>query len=671
MGSNPANPRLSIPLHQRMTDTTTAVLPQEMRDAIDKATLVSFDVFDTLIHRIVFRPTHLFDLLSKRLANSDIAVQNGRLLLDFPQAREHAESEARSRRHERFACHEITLTDVYDILRETYALDEKTTQEIMREELSLEQSAVYPNPVMRSVYRYALGTGKPVVLCSDMYLSQDDISAMLVRAGYPTPHALLVSGELKHSKHAGTMFDLLSSRYGVPADRIAHFGDNRHADFHVPRTKGVQAHHFDLIEKAVDERLRWPASAPCDDRAVQGLIQGSLRKILLQGEDCDDFWFDVGAQVFGPLLLGKFIWLMASLTREPVDKVLFFARDGLFCHRLYERYASEFDVHTPSEYVYFSRATLLVPSFTDMNIHRLWHLFSGRKARSVGDHLGRLDIRASEVEREIRACGFSSTDESVHYSDQRMHDLLSRLYPLILRTAKRRREAVLPYIAQVAEKHRRLAIVDIGWVGNMQGSFSRLLQLLRSDFTLNGYYFGTFHGIAANRLPRNRYQGYLVNAGEPHDRYLSLVSGGVELMEFALMAPHGTTLGYRAAGGRSEPVLEDNPDDRAMQALSSRLQDGAMRFVETALPVVISTGFEHWVSTTWSDPFFRLVNEPTLQEAETLGELTHSDTATDTLRRLPLAPRLNPKGLGRHRRSAYEQAMEQAFWKRGFQVRNQ
>lgn len=670
MGSHPAKPRLGIPRHQRMTDSTTAVLPIDMRAAIDKADLVSFDVFDTLIHRIVFRPTHLFDLLSKRLAHSDIAIQHGRLLLDLPQAREDAEREARSRRHERFACHEITLTDVYDILRETYALDEKTTQEIMREELSLEQSAVYPNPIMQAVYRYALGTGKPVVLCSDMYLSQDDISAMLVRAGYPTPHTLLISGELKHSKHAGTMFDLLSSRYGVTAERIAHFGDNRHADFNVPWKKGVQAHHFDLIEKTVDERLRWPPSASCDDRAVQGLIQGSLRKILLHDEHCGDFWFDVGAQIFGPLLLGKFIWLLASLTRDPVDKVLFFARDGLFCHRLYQRYASEFDVHTPSEYAYFSRATLLVPSFTDMNIHRLWHLFGGRKTRSVGSHLSRLDIHANEVEREIRACGFTSADESAPQSDWRMFDLLKRLYPLILRTAQRRREAVLPYIAQVAEKHRRLAIIDIGWVGNMQGSFSRLLQLLRSDFTINGYYFGTFPGIDANRLPRNRYHGYLVNAGKPNNHYLPLISGGVELMEFALMAPHGTTLGYRAAGARSVPVLEDNPDDRAMQALSRRVQDGAMRFAETALPVVISTGFEHWVSTTWSDPFFRLVNTPTLQEAETLGDLTHSDAATDTLRRLPLAPKFGSRLGGRFRRADYEQSLEQAYWKNGFLTRN-
>lgn len=653
-----------------MTDTTTAVLPQEMRNAIDKATLVSFDVFDTLIHRIVFRPTHLFDLLSKRLASSDLAIQHGRLLMELPRARENAEREARARRHEKMACHEITLTDVYDILRETYALDETTAREIMHEELNLEQFAVYPNPVMQSVYRYALGTGKPVVLCSDMYLSQADISTMLDRAGYPPPHTLLVSGELKHSKHAGSMFDLLSNRYDVPTDRIAHFGDNRHADFNVPRKKGIQAHHFDLVEKTVDERLRWPSSADCDDRAVHGLAQGSLRKLLLHDKDCEDFWFDVGAQVFGPLLLGKFIWLLANLAREPVDKVLFFARDGLFCHRLYERYASDFGVHIPSEYVYFSRATLLVPSFTDMNIHRLWHLFSGRKARSVGNHLGRLDINAIEVEREIRACGFASADESVHYSDQRMHDLLSRLYPFILRTAKRRREAVLPYIGQVAEKHRRLAIVDIGWVGNMQGSFSRLLQLLRTDYSIDGYYFGTFHGISANRLPRNRYQGYLVNAGDPHDRYQALVSGGVELMEFALMAPHGTTLGYRMTEGMIMPILEDNPDDRAMQSLSSRVQEGAMRFVETALPVVVATGFEHWVSSAWSDPFFRLVNTPTLQEAETLGELTHSDTATDTLRRLPLAPKLNAKGQAGRRGTAYEQALEQAFWKKGFLVRN-
>ncbi len=650
--------------------STTEATRQNYQEAIDRARLVSFDVFDTLIHRVVFHPTHLFDLLAKRLASTDLAIRHPGLVREMPRLRVEAERDARARHHRQFSSHEVTLADIYDLLKETFSLDEKTAGEIMAEELRLEQSVVYPNPLMKGIYEYAIATGKPVVLCSDMYLPEAEISALLKQAGYAPPFQLRVSGDLKKSKHEGSLFDLVCREFCVAAGQVAHFGDNPHADFHMPRGKGIDARHFDAIEKHVDSRLRLPATTACADRAVCGLIQGSLRKRLLHGQSSEDFWFDIGMQVYGPLLLGKFIWLMAGLRREPVDKVLFFARDGRFEHRLYEKYAHQMGIDIPAEYVYFSRATLLVPSFTDMNIHRLWHLFSGRKTRSVASHLTRLDINPAEVGREIRDCGFASADDAAHYSDKRMFDLLSRLYPRILATARQRREAILPYIEQVAERHHRLAIVDIGWTGNMQGSFSRLLQLLRTDFSITGYYFGTFLGVTANHLPRNRYRSYLVHEGEPSEFYHPLINGGVELMEFALMAPHGTTLSYKANGDCIEPLLEENPDDQAMQVFSGRIQAGAMHFVEAALPIVVDTGLEHWVSTNWSVPFFRLVNEPSPTEAEVLGELSHSDTPTHTVDRLRLAEKLGGIGKKSPSKHEYAHALQQAFWKKGFEVRN-
>jgi len=148
-----------------------------------------------------------------------------------------------------------------------------------------------------------------------------------------------------------------------------------------------------------------------------------------------------------------------------------------------------------------------------------------------------------------------------------------------------------------------------------------------------------------------------------------MVTGGVELLEFAQMAPHGTTLGYEVKDGQVYPVFEHNPADLVVQGLAERVQQGALHFIDMAMPYVEHVGLESLVSTTWAQPFYRLITEPTLEEADHLGEISHSDIASDTTRRLLIAEKLNlwwfkkwtPK---------YRQALDQSFWKKGFLLRN-
>ena len=225
------------------------------------------------------------------------------------------------------------------------------------------------------------------------------------------------------------------------------------------------------------------------------------------------------------------------------------------------------------------------------------------------------------------------------------------------------------YITELAEGVTRLGIEDIGWAGNMQGGFSRILQLTRTDFQISGYYLGTFGMLTHNYLPRNNYHGYLVNENEPWELCESLINGGVELLEFALMAPHGTTLGYREENGCIIPVLEENIEDKKIQDVAQRVQSGIEDFIDTVLPQVLEMGFASFISQRWADPFFRLVNNPTREEADMLGELTHSDTASDTSKRLFIAEKL-PEKIIQERGERYHEARQRAYWKKAFDLRN-
>ena len=399
------------------------------------------------------------------------------------------------------------------------------------------------------------------------------------------------------------------------------------------------------------------------------LTQGIIQKAILEQSDGHDFWFDLGFQVFGPLFLGKFLWFIKGLKAHPPEKVLFFARDAHIHHRLYLRYASGMGISAPCEYAYFSRASLLVPSLTEFRIDRSWFLYSGKAGRSVGEHLKRLGVDHTQIGAELNQAGYRSLEEPVINGCPKMFGLLQSIYPHLLRAASRNRNDVARYIRQLVGESRRIAMLDIGWVGNMQSSFSRLLQLDRNDFEVRGYYYGTFQQITSNYMPRNFFSTYLVNECKPNDWYEALLSGGVELLEFAQMAPHGTTLGYRDVDGVIEPVLEDSKADQNMQGLSFRIQEGAEAFIERIMPSVLALGVEHLVSTDWALPFFRLVMSPNLEEAEYVGEITHSDAPASTSVRLKLAPKLEDKA-GRYNKNEYLDALDESYWKAAFKLRN-
>ncbi len=629
--------------------------------------VVSFDIFDTLIHRTVHRPTDVFDVVAAKLKNNQFGLMNPEIACNFALKRVEAEVEARTRLMASNSTPEVGLEDIYDVLSEFLHLTQVQRDYLQSLELDLEERFCHPNPLMQALFPIAGRDGRQVVLCTDMYLPPLFIEKLLAKCGYARPYDLLVSWELRKSKHEGSMFGEVLKQYSVQPHEVVHFGDNEHADVEMANSAGVKPELFNYLRNRIEPRLRMPPKKPINDGHVWSLIIGSIRRQIMEKEF--DFWEDIGLQVFGPLFLGKILWTAHLARQNRIERMLFFARDAYLSHQVFERYKDLLGSDVDLKYAYFSRAALLLPSFVDMPIDRVWHLFSGRSLRTVGYHLNKLGMNPNQYLQQVRQAGYRSVDEIVPNGDSRMFNLLNSLWNNILLEAKKKRPLPLRYVAELAEGVTRLGIEDIGWTGNMQGGLARLLQLTRTDCQISGYYLGTFGMLTQNYLPRNTYYGYLVNENKPWELCNSLINGGVELLEFALMAPHGTTLGYREENGCVTPVLEENKEDKIVQDLARRVQSGVWDFIDTVLPQVLEMGTDSFISQRWADPFFRLVNDPSREEADMLGELTHSDTASDTSKRLFIAEKL-PKNIIRERGERYHEARQRAYWKKAFDLRN-
>jgi len=152
-----------------------------MKKGIDSHSVISFDVFDTLLIRPYVKPTDLFVHIE---LNEDVK--------GFATARIHAEKNARK------LCQEVTFDEIYNTIDKKYAHVKVT-------ELDYESSLLRQRPDMTAIYRYAVEHGKKIVMMSDMYLSSDFICEVLKKNGFDSFDEVFVSCEYRCNKSSGEL----------------------------------------------------------------------------------------------------------------------------------------------------------------------------------------------------------------------------------------------------------------------------------------------------------------------------------------------------------------------------------------------------------------------------------------------------------------------------------
>lgn len=186
--------------------------------AVDKADVVSFDIFDTLIKRNVARPHDIHDVVARRAPSN--LIQDKANWRNVRVNAEHAARKATSNE-------EITLGEIY---AQIGFLSDEQRKELMGLEEATELDYCVANPPLKSVYEHALSTGKHVIITSDMYLSRSIIEQILKNAGFTGYEKLFLSSELMLTKQKGSVFNLLKETYPKP-QVIFHIGDNPRGDY--------------------------------------------------------------------------------------------------------------------------------------------------------------------------------------------------------------------------------------------------------------------------------------------------------------------------------------------------------------------------------------------------------------------------------------------------------
>lgn len=198
--------------------------------------LYSFDIFDTVLTRLVLHPKDIFLLMQQRIPLAVPAI-DPRIVRSFWGWRVWSEFVARRRSR----CEDVGLALIYATLARLCALDEQTCDALKTLELQVESRVLVPvSGAAELLHECRLRSNQGVVFVSDMYLPSAFIQGVLKRYDlFRAGDRLYISGELGVSKGSGNLFRLLLEQLAIQPSELIHCGDNRHADYLVPRALGV------------------------------------------------------------------------------------------------------------------------------------------------------------------------------------------------------------------------------------------------------------------------------------------------------------------------------------------------------------------------------------------------------------------------------------------------
>lgn len=188
--------------------------------------VVSFDIFDTCLTRLSYKPQDVFRLALQKTNNDSLIFQE----------RCRAESELKQT-----GIPYPTFDEIWRSLGIKCRLSNNQVQQLSHREIQLEKTLVSVRKPILDLYEYALRSGKRVIAVSDMYLDKSTLGDMLSLAGYHNIDRLYVSCECHGSKSDGKLYDYVLEQEPVTSpSQVFHIGNDFVSDSWKARRKGFQ-----------------------------------------------------------------------------------------------------------------------------------------------------------------------------------------------------------------------------------------------------------------------------------------------------------------------------------------------------------------------------------------------------------------------------------------------
>jgi hypothetical protein len=357
------------------------------------------------------------------------------------------------------------------------------------------------------------------------------------------------------------------------------------------------------------------------------------------------------ASVIAPVLVAFVEHVLADCVTHGIAQVAFLARDGQLPYLIAKRIVAARGLPVHALYVYGSRHALHIAGYTDIDTAASW-LLEDTHELSLVDVAQRGELPLELLEQVAHGHGYLRPNENISRSRRAgLHAVIRD--PRIQAALAAASERAWPpahayYRAAGFAPDTHVALVDVGWSGRMQCSLGGILERGALGPThIRGHYLCL--ATRANLSPHDTLCGFLHDPARdagacPFDPYRPVV-------ESALAADHGTTLGFELVAGVATPLL-GAPLDEAAHSIVGHQHATVLSFVAHMLDDEGARGTPiRWSAATVREHLRLFLVAPSTTDARAFERRTHHDGQADTLRsslarRLPRGKLLQRRSLG-------------------------
>lgn len=319
---------------------------------MEEIKVVSFDIFDTLVLRLVRKPEDVFAMMYEKNRECLGKYFTRNRWVAF---RKEMEQSAR-REAEQNGRQEITISEIYDQGKKVFPWIDG----LIEKEFECECDVCFLNPQVLERMKTFKNDGKRIILLSDMYWTLPYMHRLLERCGFELEmiEKLCVSSEYGVSKFQGDLYGAVLKELGIRPEEWLHFGDNDHADYRQAKSNGVRAELYGLVSQA---KIRYPF---LDMEQYDSGVKNMLPVRLLAGaggdkeNDSDRFWYTAGAMIYGPLIVGAAEKAIDTACKEGIKQIFPLMREGYFFAELLQKIAGQKDCQIKIMPLYVSRSAL-------------------------------------------------------------------------------------------------------------------------------------------------------------------------------------------------------------------------------------------------------------------------------------------------------------------------
>lgn len=443
-------PKETIGMESKMSKRS---IPAQVARELLKYDVISFDIFDTVLFRMIENPTDAFIMLEE---------QNK--IFDFAKLRKIAESEARENLDGLIGSRDVTIYEIYEFISREICKDVK---QLIEEEFELEKKLCFANNYIKTIIEILKEFDKEIIFVSDMYYPEEKINLLLSYCEINLADKIYVSCDYRKSKRKGNLYEKIKSDYGRDKT-ICHVGDNKEVDINMAEKHGLATYYYRNVN-SIGRKNR-----PKDmSHLVRSVYSGIVNTWIHGGEKVFSPQYEYGFIYGGIYVLGYVNWIHEYAKKNKLDKILFLARDSDILLEVYNLLYKDI----PSEYLYWGRLPSLKYMIKEDKYGFLKRNIQDRVNRKskigIGHLLNLLDL--DMLLPYLKNYNLKKDDLLTKDNSQLVKALFINHMDTIENVYEEEAGLAYEYVKYTVGKSKKIGIVDIGWKGTEPLTLKRLI----------------------------------------------------------------------------------------------------------------------------------------------------------------------------------------------------